>query len=411
LPTPSDLTAIEVAGLVKTYRIGVGRARVREMIPSPLDRVAARLLGKWWWRNTFNALEDVTVGVARASSVGIIGHNGAGKTTLLKAIAGITAPTEGTVTVRGRVAALIDALVGFHPDLTGRENVYLLGAMHGYGRKEMAPRLEQIFEFAEIGDLLDTPVKRFSAGMNARLGFATVMGLDADILLIDEILSVGDSRFQRKCAQRLDEYRARGGTLVFVSHNLGLVRNMTDRAIWLDHGRVVGEGATAEMLARYARAIERRDLDTEFHSLRTSRKAMQERGLHRWGAGGARVEEVSLGEPAHDGSAVDISIRFAATESDEAVFYVGFVDESGMEIGAAASPPVALTGGQGEVRCAIRPLPLRTGIYFPVVGIVSSAGLIRDRWRLDRAVVVDHDGVVAPEGFGAVEIPAEWNTG
>lgn len=168
---------IVARGLTKTYRVGVGRARVREMVPPPFDRALGRLFPRWWARETFNALEDVTLSVQDGSSVGIVGHNGAGKTTLLRVIAGVTAPTHGSMAVSTRIAALIDALVGFHPDLTGRENVYLLGAMHGFGRRTMASRIDQILEFAEIEEMVDTPIKRFSAGMVSRLGFATITAL------------------------------------------------------------------------------------------------------------------------------------------------------------------------------------------------------------------------------------------
>src|SRR5918996_5316098 len=244
--------------VTKKYRIGVGRARVREMVPPPFDRGLSRMFPNWWYKGTFNALDDASFEIKRSESVGLIGHNGAGKTTMLKVLAGVTAPTTGRVEVRGRVAALIDALVGFHPELTGMENIYLLGSMYGFGRKAMKPQLDKIREFAEITDMLDTPVKRYSAGMNARLGFATITALEPEILLVDEILAVGDANFQSKCVKWLDGYREAGGTLLFVSHNLGLVRNMTKQVVWLDHGRVVQEGPTAKVLADYARAMEQR---------------------------------------------------------------------------------------------------------------------------------------------------------
>ena len=151
---------IHVEDVTKTYRSGIGRARIREMTPPPFDRWLARAFPNWWLRGTFNALEGISLSIDRGSSVGLIGHNGAGKTTTLKLIAGVTAPTKGSVHVTGRIAALIDVVVGFHPELTGRENVFLLGAIHGLTRKEMTGRLDRIMEFAEIGDLIDTPLKR-----------------------------------------------------------------------------------------------------------------------------------------------------------------------------------------------------------------------------------------------------------
>jgi len=396
---------ISLQGVTKTYRIGVGRARVREMVPHPADWALERLFPRWWWRDTFNALEELTLSVPAGTSVGIIGHNGAGKTTLLKAIASVTEPTAGTVSVRGRIAALIDALVGFHPDLTGRENVFLLASMHGLSRKQIAPRVDQILDFAEISDMAGTPVKRYSAGMSARLGFAVITALEPEILLIDEVLAVGDIAFQRKCIRWLDEYRAGGGTLLFVSHNLGLIRSMTERVVWLDHGRVVDDGPTESMLSKYARAMEQREAPQLTRRRRDVRKAMASTADTRWGAGGVRVDDVHIEELGD--SNVSIDIAFGSDVVGEAVFYVGFVDENGREIGAAASPPVSLSHAKGSMRCIFDPIPFQPGIYFPVVAIVSEQGLVRDRWRLDRAVVVDDVGSSSAD-FGPVAISAAW---
>jgi ABC-type polysaccharide/polyol phosphate transport system ATPase subunit len=403
------MNVIEAIHVTKTFRIGVGRARVREMIAPPADRMLARALPGWWSRNTFDALSDVSLMVERGTSLGLVGHNGAGKTTLLKVLAGITAPVKGTVAIHGRVAALIDVLIGFHPELTGRENMFLLGALHGYSRKEMNERMGHILEFAEIDDLADTPLKRFSAGMTSRLGFATVTALDPDVLLVDEVLSVGDSSFQGKCARWLDEYRARGGTLLIVSHNLSLVRNMTERVVWLDHGKVMEDGLTPEVLGSYARAMERRDDRAGIaHSRRMAKKTMESRGLNRWGAGGARVAEVHFGEPSR--ADLEVAIAYESDGLEQGLICIGFVDEGGKEIGGAASPLLSLNGGSTEVRCTISPLPLRTGIYFPVVAILSGDGVVCDRWRLDRAVVVDRAGDVSFEDvFGPVEMTADWS--
>jgi ABC-type polysaccharide/polyol phosphate transport system ATPase subunit len=402
---------IVTEGVTKTYRVGVGRARVREMIPPPIDRAFRRVLRRWWDRDTFNALEDVTLSVGAGSSLGIVGHNGAGKTTLLRVIAGVTAPTTGAVSVSARIAALIDALVGFHPDLTGRENVYLLGAMHGFGRRDMGPRMDRILEFAEIGDMADTPVKRFSAGMTARLGFATITALEVEALLVDEILAVGDASFQRKCINWLDEYRRGGGTLLFVSHNLSLVRNMTERVVWLDHGRIVGDGSTRDILADYARAMERREVDHRpIHKKKDAKKMMLAQGMQRWGAGGARVDEVHVEDPSNGGAELEVAITYEAGDIEEAVFCLAFVDEEGREIGASASPLISTNQDRGAIRCTIR-LPFRSGIYFPIVAILGPDGMIRDRWKLDRAVVVERGDGEGLADFGPVDIPAGWKAG
>jgi ABC-type polysaccharide/polyol phosphate transport system ATPase subunit len=404
--------AIVAEAVTKTYRIGVGRARVREMLPWPVDRAAARLFPRWWTRDTFNALEDVSVRIERGSSVGIVGHNGAGKTTLLKVIAGVTAPSGGSVRTTGRIGALIDVLVGFHPDLTGEENTFLLGAMHGVGRKAMAARLQTVLDFAEIHELSKTPVKRYSAGMQARLGFAVLVAIEPEILLVDEVLAVGDASFQRKCLQWLDGYRSRGGTLVFVSHNLALVRSMTERALWLDHGQVAGEGRTADVLPEYARTMEQRRDEVGAQRHKRLGKMVRSQAAARFGAGGARVREVHVDEPDGENGRLEFSIRYEAVSLDRAVFAVGFVDESGQEIGAATSPVLSVGGGEGMIHCAIRPASFRSGIYFPVAAILSPDGKIQDRWRLDRAVIVDRNGeTTLADEFGPVEIAATWSEG
>jgi ABC-type polysaccharide/polyol phosphate transport system ATPase subunit len=404
-----DVDIVSAQNVTKNYRVGVGRARLREMVPPPFDRALARTFPKWWYKNTFNALEDINLSVAAGSAVGLIGHNGAGKTTLLKVLAGVTAPTSGSIAVRGRIAALIDALVGFHPELTGRENIFFLGSMHGFGRKDMRSRVDRISEFAQIDEMMDTPVKRYSAGMSARLGFATMATLEPEILLVDEILAVGDANFQNRCIQWLDGYREDGGTLLFVSHNLSLVRNMTKHVVWLDHGKVVREGPTSKVLSEYARAMERRDSDAPAAKNRwAAKKLMKSTGMNRWGAGGARIKEVHISEP-NERHGLTATINYEAAHVERGLFCLGLVDEAGNEMGAAVSQPVLLKEGGGRINCSIEGLGFRSGIYFPVAAILSPDGVVHDRWKLERAIVIERDHDILPEGFGAVEIPSRWS--
>jgi lipopolysaccharide transport system ATP-binding protein len=344
------MDAVVARDVTKTYRMGVGRARIREAMPWPMDRAAAKLFPKWWRRDTFNALEDISLSVPSGSSLGIVGHNGAGKTTLLRLVAGVAAPTTGTIETAGRVGALIDVLVGFHPELTGRENILLMGAVYGFGRAEMTAKIDEILDFAEIDELADTPLKRYSAGMGARLGFGTLSALDVDVLLVDEILAVGDASFQRKCITWLDEYRNQGHTLLFVSHNLSLVRNMTERTISLNQGRIVEDGPTREVLPRYARAMERRDTDAPAARRSQVRKAARAGGLDRWGAGGARVEKVHVNGADEEGEGVEVVISYEAPKLDRAVFCVGFVDDAGQSVGVATSTSVPVNGGRIVLR-------------------------------------------------------------
>jgi ABC-type polysaccharide/polyol phosphate transport system ATPase subunit len=415
----SNHVTIRLENVTKTYRQGVGRARIREMTPPPFDGLLARTFPNWWTRNTFNALQDVSLSIEGGSSVGLIGHNGAGKTTTLKLIAGVTAPTAGSVEVTGHVAALIDVVVGFHPELTGRENLFFLGAIHGLTRRAMAARLDPIMDFAEIGELIDTPLKRYSSGMVSRLGFAVIAQLDAEILLIDEVLAVGDANFQNKCIRWLDDYRSRGGTLVFVSHNLALVRNMTERAVWFDHGEVVNDGPTASIIPQYNAAMERRlehraepgVVGNKAHR-RSEVRREKARGLNRWGAGGARLEGVHVGQPHTNGSgqfAVTVSVTYEVNDAHKAIFCVGFVDEHGKPIGVASSSPMTLDVDGGSLECTIEPLPFKTGVYFPVVAIMSPDGTVEDHWKLERALLIDRGDEAATNGFGPVEISSSWS--
>jgi ABC-type polysaccharide/polyol phosphate transport system ATPase subunit len=400
---------VRVHQVTKTYRVGLGRARVREMLPRPFDALVRRGFPRWWNRHTFNALEDVSFSVSEGASLGIVGHNGAGKTTLLKVIAGVCAPSRGSVEVTGGLGALIDVLVGFHPELTGRENVYLLGAIYGFGRREMTKRLDDILAFSEIeGELVDTPVKRYSTGTVARLGFSVTTALGLNVLLVDEVLAVGDASFQQKCISWLESFRAKGGTLLFVSHNLSLIRNMTEEVLWLDHGRVEAQGLTGEVLPHYARAMGGREATAPSARMWEADKAMRARGLHRWGVGGASVQSVEFDEPTAADPGACLRIRYEAPELDRAFFCVGFLDEGSRELGASTSPALSLKD-EGVIRCEIRPLPFRPGIYFPVIAILSPDGRVRDRWRLDRALVVERngDGYVG-EDFGPVAINAVW---
>jgi lipopolysaccharide transport system ATP-binding protein len=197
------------------------------------------------------ALRDVSFEVRRGESIGIVGRNGAGKSTLLKVLSRITAPTEGAVDLRGRVSSLLEVGTGFHPELTGRENVYLNGAIIGMSRQEIDRKFDRIVEFAEIGDFLDTPVKRYSSGMFVRLAFAVAAHTDPDILVIDEVLSVGDLAFQRKCMEHTRQLLQRDVTLLFVSHNMFSIKSMCERSLYLAGGRVQYDGATEEVIRRY----------------------------------------------------------------------------------------------------------------------------------------------------------------
>lgn len=202
-------------------------------------------------REAFWALRDVSFGVYAGEVVGIIGENGSGKSTTLKLITRILEPSSGSVSVKGKVSALLEVGTGFHPELSGRENIFLNGSLLGLSRKEMTARYEDIVDFSEVGEFIDTPVKHYSSGMVMRLGFAVAVHVDPDILLTDEILAVGDEGFQRKCLDYISTLRKRGVTIIFVSHALEAVRSLCRRVIWLDHGRMIADGPAGEVIDRY----------------------------------------------------------------------------------------------------------------------------------------------------------------
>lgn len=212
---------------------------------------------KRWYRRSIRqksemwAIRDLSFEVMQGEALGIVGHNGAGKTTILRVLAGITAPTAGEITIRGRLAALIEVSSGFHPELTGIENIYLHGAMLGMRRSDIRRKLESIVEFSGVGRYINVPVKRYSSGMYVRLGFAIAAHLDPDILLLDEVLAVGDAAFQAKCLERISELRKSGRTIVFISHDLAAVYRLCDRALLLSHGSVLADGPARQVIDQY----------------------------------------------------------------------------------------------------------------------------------------------------------------
>lgn len=249
------MNAIVFDGVTKHYRIG-GSAwpTFRDRLDYLILKGKNLLLHK---RNVssqdheFNALKDATFTIRKGESIAIIGPNGAGKSTILKLLAGVTKPNSGKIDINGRVAAMIELGAGLHPELTGRENIYLYGAIMGMKRAQVDDNIDKIIEFSELEDFIDTPLKRYSSGMQARLGFSVTAHIDADILLVDEVLSVGDMRFQFKCADKLAEYRKKGITIVFVSHNLESVSKLCQRTILLDRGQIEKDGSTDECIRDY----------------------------------------------------------------------------------------------------------------------------------------------------------------
>src|SRR5881296_932846 len=230
--------AIELVDVSKVYRRYAGR-QFATLKSALLKRSLLRDLRP---SDAFLALKDVSFTVKKGSTVGVIGRNGSGKSTALKLVAGITKPTSGTVKVDGRISALIELGAGFHPEISGRENVFINGIMLGLSKREIQARFDDIVDFAELRDFIDAPVKTYSSGMYMRLGFAVAIHVDPDVLLVDEVLAVGDEGFTHKCLDKFAEFRRRGKTILLVTHSLGLAETLCDDAAWLDGGRLRAHG-------------------------------------------------------------------------------------------------------------------------------------------------------------------------
>ena len=252
-PAPASRGAIQVVRASKIYR----RYSHRKQFATLKSALVSRsLIANLQPDETFTALNDVSVTVPAGRTLGVIGRNGSGKSTLLKLVAGITKPTSGTVTVAGRVSALIELGAGFHPEISGRENVFINGIMLGLTKREITKRFDEIVEFAELQDFIDAPVKTYSSGMYMRLGFAVAIHVDPDVLLVDEVLAVGDEGFTHKCLDKFAEFKRRGKTILLVTHALGLVERFCDEALWLDAGRVKGSGDPKRIVGAYITDVE-----------------------------------------------------------------------------------------------------------------------------------------------------------
>jgi ABC-type polysaccharide/polyol phosphate transport system ATPase subunit len=245
----TDLPVIVADHISKRYFQNEQRLSLRHEAANLLKRTLRQgtiHAGPQFW-----ALQDVSFSICASETVGIIGRNGAGKSTLLRVLSGITVPTTGQVSVRGNFATLISLGAGFNPERTGRQNIYLNAAIQGKTPAEIAPILDEIIQFAELADFIDLPIKRYSTGMMARLGFSIAINILPEIIFVDEILSVGDAAFQQKCIQRMINLKAEGRTLILVSHTAEMVKTLCARALWIDHGRLKMDGPTEEVMAAY----------------------------------------------------------------------------------------------------------------------------------------------------------------
>ena len=386
--------AIEVEGVSRRFRVRAHAQRTLKELVVSGGRDEARDV----W-----ALQDVSFAVEPGSAVGLVGRNGSGKTTLLRLLAGIIKPTGGRVAVGGRVGSLLELGAGFQPDFSGRENVYLNGSIHGLKRARIKELMDEIVSFAGLERFIDLPVRTYSSGMAMRLGFAVAAYIEADVLLLDEVFAVGDEEFQRKCFGKIFEFKQRGGTIVFVSHDASSVERLCDRAVLLKGGRVEFDGPTHEAIVAYHRLLaDERD------------PAERGAGLREWGSGEARVVSVSLagsdGQPREQflaGEPLAMRVRIEA-EPELAAPRLSYEvrDEAGLLLAGGVQDTAGLGWDGGcAVRFDVDELPLADGRFHLRLGLADETGEHLYH-QLDDALAF----VVYPagEGRGIVRLEGRW---
>ena len=395
-------TVIQLKNVSKRYRAGRSRTFVdliasnarRMFRPGDDESVYSLTLGKrsaniW-------AVKDLDFAVTRGAGLGVIGPNGAGKTTLLKLISRVTWPTSGRVRVAGRVVSLIELGAGFHPELTGTENIYLGGGLFGLSRREIATKIDRIVEFAGVERMIDAPMKRYSSGLYARLGFSVAIHSNPDIVLVDEVLAVGDASFRRRAIDSLRQLIAAGKTVLFISHDMWNVRRLCDHILWMDQGRVRAYGPATEMAERYLREVNLEAISNENAALQS----------HRRGTGEIRVTAVRLLDGAEretktvcSGEALTIEADYHASQTvRQPLFQISVVDvDTGFTVCTASSLPAEIPAadGPGSIRCTFQALPLKPRHYIVRLAI------------FDGLKTIEYDAVTAGPRFIVTTAPGE----
>jgi ABC-type polysaccharide/polyol phosphate transport system ATPase subunit len=412
------VNAIEAIDVTKVYR---RYAQKRQFATLKSALLSGSLIRDLHPSETFNALKGVSFSVPKGSTYAIVGRNGSGKSTMLKCVAGITKPTTGTVRVDGRISALIELGAGFHPEISGRENVFINGIMLGLTKRDIARRFDEIVEFAELADFIDAPVKTYSSGMYMRLGFAVAIHVDPNVLLVDEVLAVGDEGFTHKCIDKFADFRRRGKTILLVTHSLGLVERFCDEALWIDEGRARASGDPRRIVGVYRTDVERTEsealaaadarareqaeiapatptgssLAPEDHGAAEQPPADMFRASEgRWGSREVEITAVTFtgadGQPSHafqsgDPITITLRVRASAPVTDFA-FGIGIFNAEGIccygtNTEIESFEPRGFSG-DAEVRFHIESLDLVGGTYKVDVAVHRRDGLPYDYHRL-----------------------------
>ena len=422
MPELDPELVVRVQDLAKAYRIGVRRdgpdhtlAALGRLAVAPLRNLRALAGGNTYRKQDPSlhwALRSVSFDVRRGDVLGVIGHNGAGKSTLLKVLSRITRPTSGRAWVRGRVSSLLEVGTGFHPELSGRENVYMNGTILGMRRSEIDARFDEIVDFAGVEKFLETPIKRYSSGMKVRLAFAVAAFLEPDLLIIDEVLAVGDPAFQTKCISRMTEVAASGRTILFVSHNLGVVRTLCNRAVLLERGG--------------ARTFDRVDdgIGAYLAGVRAHAGDLTGPGVHRTGRGAARFSRLAVGpaggEPGAGvpvGGEAEVTLEVDAREAQRGVALgLWFTSSEGTRLFACLTrlqdADFSLETGVNRFRCRLGPLNLLPGRYYLTCSVDGVHG-IEDRVEYAAQLDVVDDrffasGRMPPRKCGDLVVGQSW---
>ncbi|WP_197711293.1 ABC transporter ATP-binding protein [Cellulomonas sp. WB94] len=401
------MSAIRIEDLSKTFKLHSDK---RGTLKERFVRGGTKPTGD------FKALDHVSFDVPRGTTFGLIGHNGSGKSTLLKILAGVYRPTEGAVMVDGRVSALLELGAGFHGDLTGRENIYLNGSILGMTRRQIDESMDDIISFAGIGEFIDSPVKIYSSGMYVRLGFAIAVTLEPEILIVDEIIAVGDEEFQRKCFDYLYKLRSQGTTIVLVTHSLGLAAELCDSAAWLDHGTLRALGPAGDVIDAYIAEVNRREAE-----INEAPVIEEDAGMvvgTRTGSGEAYITDLEFlgpdGEPVPivlTGQPLIVRAHYVAREPVSRItFALGFNHENGVGIAGTNTRMrgdyLDLAAGRGHVDYSFDELPLLPATW-RVSTAIRSQGHVYDHMEKAFPLVVR-----APAGGaepGAVRLNGTWS--
>jgi lipopolysaccharide transport system ATP-binding protein len=400
------LPSVELRGVSKRFRVYQERARsLHELITEGFRPWRRRRREDVW------ALQEINLTVPQGETLGIIGSNGAGKSTILKLVARVLEPTSGEILTRGKLSSLLELGAGFHPDLTGRENVYLYGSILGFSRREMGHRFDDIVDFSGISSAIDVPIKQYSSGMYLRLAFSVAIHVEPEVLLVDEVFGVGDQAYQKQCLRRIRELQSQGITILFVSHNMQTVKQMCSRAIWLAKGHVMAEGQPERIIEHY--------LNQALPGNGSNLSEAQLTSGVRWGTQEIEITRVSFLDPQGrncniltPGGALHIRIEFTAHQRVERpVFGLAIYRNDGAHVNGPntqlANLPIEWAEGPGVVEYQVEMTPLLPGGYVLSAAAYDWDGLhAYDHWH--QAFPFTVTGGQTQEIYGLVWMDARW---